>query len=162
VAAANVRFPPKAAFDGFRPIAGITRFVTLGRQLSCVKGTAPVDGEIGERRLSGWWALIAVAVGLVVAILAGQVVSDGEAEIAGVMAATLTLGVRAFWAYRVKVWFAPLVAGWIAVHLSALVLLMPMKIVASKLLLQLAWLEYLGFVGLVWLTNKMWKKRANR
>jgi xanthine/uracil permease len=121
-----------------------------------------VEEGTREKRLSGWWALLAVAVGLPVAILVGQFATEGTAEIAGVMAATLTFCLRAFWDFRAKSWFAPLITGWIILHLAALLfLVVPMKIAGSKLLLQLVWPEYLAFVALVWLMNRTWKRRPN-
>jgi len=122
-----------------------------------------VTEKTTEKRLSGWWALISVAVGVVAAVLVGQFSTEGAAEIAGVMAASFTLCTRAFWNLRERAWFTPLVVGWALIHLAALILfIIPMEIGRSKLLLQLIWPEFFAFAGLVWLGDKLGGKTAGR
>ncbi|MFT4955452.1 MAG: hypothetical protein ACI8U3_001845 [Brevundimonas sp.] len=120
-----------------------------------------MEKEASERRLSGWWPIIAFAVGVPVAVLVGQLATEGTALIAGVMAAALIFCLAAFWDFRAKPWFSPLVALWIIAHLTVLIFFVfPMKLEGSKLLLALIFPEYLTFAALVWLTSKKWVGRV--
>ena len=109
-----------------------------------------------QKTLSGWWALGSVAAGLVVVILLGQILAGGSAEIAGVMVASVILCVRASWSYRPNKWFVPVVAGWTVVQLVAFVLIVvPIGPAPSKLFIQLAWVEFFAFAGLIWLAGRI-------
>jgi hypothetical protein len=111
------------------------------------------DGQ-GSSRLFG--ILIAFPVGLAVALIAGQFASDGAAELAGVMAGSLVACLQAFWGYRGKRWFVPLVSIWVALNLAILAFVVPMKIQASRGIVQLAWLEFFAFFGLLWAATRVW------
>jgi hypothetical protein len=113
--------------------------------------------EAPHKRISAWWAVISLATGFAVAFAVGQFESEGGAEIAGVMAATTILCIRAFWDFRVKRWFLPLVAGWALLHAIALIfLILPMQLERSKEYLQLVWVEFFAFVGLIFLASRVW------
>ncbi len=117
--------------------------------------------EEKTKGLSGWWALTAVAIGLLVAIALGQILTDGSAEIAGVATASLVLCIRAFWSLRRKSWFLPLSAGWAILHAIAFVaLIIPMRLSASKSFIQLVWPEFLLFAGLIWLADRYLKSSS--
>ena len=110
-----------------------------------------------HKRLSGWWALISIAVGFAVAIAVGQVTSDGAAEIAGIMVASFVLCVRAFWDFSVKRWFLPMVCAWACIHACIFVfLVLPLQLHSSKGFISLIWLEFFAFVGVIWLASKLW------
>lgn len=116
-----------------------------------------VTEETPHKRLSGWWALLSVAVGLAVAIAVGQVASDGGAEISGIMAGTTTLCTRAFWDFHVKRWFFPLIAGWVCVHALVLTyLILPMQLHGSKGFFLLVWADFFIFVGVIFLASRLW------
>jgi phosphate/sulfate permease len=110
-----------------------------------------------HKRLSGWWALLSVAVGCGVAFAVGQIASDGGAEIAGIMVAMTTLCTRAFWDFHVRRWFLPLVAGWVCVHALILIfLILPMQLHRSKSYFVLVWAEFFVFAGAIFLACRFW------
>jgi hypothetical protein len=116
-----------------------------------------VAGASNKKTLSGWWALIAVIAGLAVAILFGRFSTDGSAEMAGIVAGSFILCLRAFWSFRVQRWFVPLISSWAAVHILGLFLfIIPLKLTASKGLIMFVWLEFFGFAGLLWLASRLW------
>lgn len=110
-----------------------------------------------HKRISGWWALIALALGLPATIVVGRYYPGGTAEIAGIMVASLTVCVRAFWDFRVKRWFIPLVIAWTTVHVAIMFFfVIPMKLPDSKALIQLVWVEFFAFAGILWLASRLW------
>ena len=108
----------------------------------------------GVSRLFGLVA--AFAIGLPVAIIAGQFTSDGVAEIAGIMAASFALCVRAFWDYRAKRWFAPLVTLWAVMNFVALSIITSMNLQTNRDFVLLVWLEFFAFAGLLWAATRLW------
>lgn len=110
-----------------------------------------------HKRLSGWWVLITCAAGFAVALAVGQFTTDGTAEIAGIMAGTSLMNARAFWDFKVKPWYLPLVAAWACVHALVLLLFVaPMHWHTSKSFLWLVWVEFFLFVGLVFVASRLW------
>lgn len=117
---------------------------------------------IVERPLSRWWAFIAVGVGVTVAILVGQFTVPGTAEIAGIMIASLVLCIRAYWNFRGKRWYFPLVIVRSLFHMAAIILVIsPMHPHDSKLLINLVWPEFFAFAGCVWLCERFLAKSAD-
>jgi hypothetical protein len=95
---------------------------------------------------------------LLVAIAIGQILTDGSAEIAGVMVASLILCTRAFWSLRERSWFLPLVVGWAVLHFIAFgAFIIPMRLATSKGFIQIIWPEFFIFAGLMWLADRFWK-----
>ena len=113
--------------------------------------------QTGGSRPSRWWALIALGIGFPVAFGVGQFLSSGTAEIAGIMASTLVFCVRAFWDFHVKRWYFAVIAGWAAANLLILIfLVVPMRLSDSRALINLVWVEFFAFAGLLWLATRVW------
>ena len=107
--------------------------------------------------LSVRWVLLSLATGLTAAILVGRFYNEGPAEIAGIMVTSAVAGTRVFWEWRVKAWFAPLLIGWALSHLSLLFfVVVPMNVHESRSLINLVWVEFFAFAGLVWLASRLW------
>jgi hypothetical protein len=113
-------------------------------------------GATPHKRLSGWWVLITLSVGFAVAVAVGQFTTDGTAEIAGIMAGTSLMNARAFWGFKVKPWYLPLVAAWVSIHALVLVLfVVPIHLHMSKGYFLLVWAEFVLFVGLVFVASRL-------
>jgi hypothetical protein len=107
--------------------------------------------------LSVWWLLLSFGVGIPVVYLVSRFASGGSAEIAGIMAGSVVFNLRAFWNYRVKSWFLPLAAAWALANLSLLIfILMPMHVRESRSLINVIWVEFFSFAGLLWLASRAW------
>ncbi|QDK34120.1 hypothetical protein [Sphingomonas sp. IC081] len=132
-------------------------------QVNSERARGYMEGQPAEKRLTAWQGLFAVVLGTAVAVIVGQFATVGAAEIAGVMVASITICVTGFRDYRSRKWFAPLMMGWITLHLAALIfVVIPMKIAGSKFLIQLIWPDYLAFVALVFLAERVWERRSQR
>lgn len=103
-----------------------------------------------SRGLNGIWACIAFLAGVGTAILIGKWTGEGCGEISGVMCASTVASVRAFWEYKVKGWYYPLVVGWSLIHIFALLIcIFYIRPAEARIYISLIWVEYFCFAGLV-------------
>jgi hypothetical protein len=103
--------------------------------------------------------LLILGIGLAIAILFGRFSSVGSAEIAGIMAASTILNVRAFWDFHDERWFFPLVAGWITIHLIGLfIFIIPLNLAGSKVFMILIPGEFVAFIATLLLVSRIWGK----
>jgi hypothetical protein len=118
---------------------------------------ATVERAPRKHLLNLWWVSLSLGVGIPVAFLVSRFASGGAAEIAGIMAGSVVLNLRAFWKYREKSWFLPLAAGWAFANLTLLLfVLIPMHVQESRGLVNVIWLEFFSFAGLLWLATRIW------
>lgn len=113
--------------------------------------------ETGSKRRLTLFAIAAIVAGFATAILVGQFWSSGAAEIAGVMLCSLVFCIGAFWDFHVRPWFMPIIGGWVAVHLAIFFfIVVPRNVQDSRALIQLIWVEFFGFAGLLWVASRLW------
>ena len=118
---------------------------------------ATVDPPPQKPLINLWWGFLSLGIGGPVVFLVSRFASGGAAEIAGIMAGSAVLNLRAFWNYRVKAWFLPLAGAWALANLALLIFVsIPMHVHESRSLMNLIWVEFFSFGGLLWLATRIW------
>jgi len=118
---------------------------------------APLDAPPRKPLLNLWWVLLCFGVGIPAVVLLSRFASGGAAEIGGIMAASVVMNLRAFWNYHLKSWFLPLAALWAFANFALLFwVLIPMRVHESRAFINLIWVEFFSFAGLLWLATRAW------
>jgi len=111
----------------------------------------------GKKIITALWVFVACGAGLGTAIAIGQNFAVGTAEIGGVMVATSIMCGRFFWDYHIKKWFIPLNLLFLSLNAAIFLwFIRPWNPDGSKGFIQLIWVDFFFYFGLLWLATRLW------